>query len=203
MKPTLILFASSHGQTRSIAMTIAHELRVAGLDSVVLNAASDALPSPDAFELVVIGSRIHFGRHAASVLDYMHRYRASLREMPTGFFSVSMAATDGGTDPNGYLDTMVEGLGWRPAILAAIGGGLPYRRYNWALRFAMKQLSRVAGHPTDTSCNHELTDWDRVQLFAEDVANLARKRFAARAAIAARDPLPMPRGIERHTGYRR
>jgi len=38
------------------------------------------------------------------------------------------------------------------------------------VRFVMKQIARKTGSPTDTSRDHELTDWAAVDRFAGELA---------------------------------
>jgi len=175
MKRVLIIYASSHGQTLAITNVLVRELRSLGFEVSARSALDKSrLPPPDDFDVVVLGSRVQFGRHASAVVGYLHQYGSVLRTMPTAFFSVSMAATNGGTDPNGYLDAMLAPLGWRPNVAVAIAGGLPYRQFNWIVRFVMKRISKSAGHATDTSRDHVFTNWDQVHVLATDIANLAR-----------------------------
>jgi menaquinone-dependent protoporphyrinogen oxidase len=173
MQRALIVFASSHGQTREIANKIAGRLRDRGLVVVVADAGEPAhLPAPAGFDLVIAGSRIQFGRHSSSVLAYLRQYRDALEAMPTAFFSVSMAAANKGDDPNGYLAATFDGLGWRPALTAAIAGALQYRKYNWLLRFVMRRIARAGGHSDDTSMDHFYTDWHQVYDYADRAAAL-------------------------------
>lgn len=171
MNRLLVLYASHFGQTRAIAHAIVERLRELGDHVEIADAdASDLLPSPDNFDAVVAGSRIELGRHAPAIATYLRKHRDRLQRIPTAFFSVSMAAsTPKSTDPNGYLATFFDDLGWKPTVSVAIGGALPYRKYNWFLRFVMQRISRAAGHETDTSKNHEFTDWTAVRTFADDV----------------------------------
>jgi menaquinone-dependent protoporphyrinogen oxidase len=177
MKRVLIIYASNHGQTLAITNVIVRELRSLGCE-VSARSASNALPPPDGFDVVVLGSRVELGRHASSVIGYLHQYGAVLRTMPTAFFSVSMAAVNGGADPNGYLDATFSRLGWRPNLTAAFAGGLPYLQYNWVLRFVMKQIAKAAAHTTDTSRDHVFTNWEQVRDFAAEIASLAVGREA-------------------------
>ncbi|MEO8549514.1 MAG: flavodoxin domain-containing protein [Kofleriaceae bacterium] len=175
MKRVLILFASNHGQTRTIAFALQRELRELGIEVVTRDAAAAAneLPALGGFDAVVLGSRIQYGRHAPAIIAYIRTHRDALAQMPTMFFSVSMAAANGGDDPNGYLDTLFSAVGWRPRMAVAIGGALPYRRYNFLLRFMMKRIARAAGHSTDTTTNHEYTRWDQVRALAPAILELA------------------------------
>ena len=179
MPRALIVYASSHGQTRAIAHRIAKSLSAHAFSVVIADTGDPVhLPAPTGFDLVIVGSRIQFGRHSSSVIAYLHQYRAELATTATAFFSVSMAAANGGDDPNGYLATMFESIGWRPALTAAIGGALKYRRYNFILRFVMKRIALAAGHSTDTSRDHEYTDWTRVDEFADQALALCHHETA-------------------------
>ena len=182
MKRVLILYASSHGQTLSITNVLVRELRSRGFEVTARSALGRVqLPPPDGFDVIVFGSRVHFGYHASAIIGYLHQYARVLRTMPTVFFSVSMAVANGPADPSGYLDAMIARLGWRPNVTADLAGGLPYRKFNWILRFVMKQISKSAGHTTDTSRNHEFTNWNQVRALATDIAALARDEQLAHA----------------------
>jgi|MudIll2142460700_1097286.scaffolds.fasta_scaffold01616_11 menaquinone-dependent protoporphyrinogen oxidase len=186
MNKVLVIYASHYGQTRAIAMRIAERLRERGAQTDVLDARyAQQLPGPDGYDAVVIGSRVEVGRHASSVVEYIREHREDLEHVPTGFFSVSMAAASStaGSDPSGYLAGLFEKLDWKPACAAAFAGGLPYRKYKWFTRFVMKRISKAAGHTTDTSRNHDLTDWDAVREFADEVAGLLPERVVARQML--------------------
>jgi len=177
MSRILIAYASSFGQTRKIASTLATELRSRGHE-VELADALLAPPPVEDYDAVVIGSRIQFGLHARPLLEYVADNRAELHEIPSYLFVVSMAAASAtSADPNGYIAKLLAITHWQPRIAVAIAGGLPYRSYNWFLRFVMKRISRSAGHSTDTHHDHEYTDWARVEQLADDIArDLAPKQ---------------------------
>lgn len=172
MRHILIVYASTHGQTRLVVEAIARQLQTRHLVVELVDCARQRPPSPAHADAVVLASRIQFGHHAAAVLGYIRQHRAALEGKPTAFISVSMAAADGGNDPNGYLAATFETLGWQPTRAYAVAGKLAYRRYNWVLRFIMKRISQAAGHSTDTTCDHEYTNWDRVAAIGLEIANL-------------------------------
>lgn len=171
MSRILIVYASSFGQTHAIADAIASRLRERGhtVEEADAGAAAPLAPPSD-YDAIVIGSRIQYGKHAAAIVDYVRRHKGELANRPTSFFSVSMAAANGGADPNGYLERFTADAGWRAARAVAFAGGLPYRQYGRILRFVMKQISKRAGHTTDTSKDHVFTDWLAVARFADEIA---------------------------------
>ena len=176
MSRVLVIHASHYGQTFAIAERIAQRLRDLGHDVDLgdAHAGVNALPPPEDYDAVVLGSRVEVGRHASALLAYIRQHRAALRRMPTGFFSVSMAAArpDAGDDPSGYIMNTLDQLEWHPTETASFAGALLYRRYGWLMRMIMKRIARSAGHTTDTSRNHVFTDFAKVDAFAARVGQL-------------------------------
>jgi menaquinone-dependent protoporphyrinogen oxidase len=174
-KRVLVVFASSFGQTRKIAEGLALALRGRGCIVELGDAGQgvSGLPPPADYDAVVLGSRVQYGKHAPAIAAYVHAHRAALFDVVSAFFSVSMSASrrELGSDPNGYVKKQLEELAWEPRLTAAFGGALPYTKYGFILRFVMKQISKRAGHTTDTSRDHEFTDWDAVSRFANAIAD--------------------------------
>jgi menaquinone-dependent protoporphyrinogen oxidase len=185
----LVIHASSYGQTHRIADAIAEHLRRRGhgVDVRDGNAGLDALPSPAEYDAVVIGSRVQMGKHAAIAGDYVGRHRGALLGVATAFFSVSMSASEPrlGTDPHGYVRNFLEQQAWEPDRSIAFAGALPYRRYGWFLRQIMKLISKSAGHTTDTSRDHEFTDWSAVARFADEIDEALAARTRTERTVVA------------------
>ena len=187
MARILVLFASSYGQTREIAWTLERHLRRRG-HAVDLVDVRQAAPDPDEYDLVVIGSPVELGRHARPIRRYVRLHGEALAQVPSAFFSVSMSAADGGRDPS--IDGLAAGTGWRPGRVVSFAGALPYTRYNPLLRFSAK-----AGHTTDTTRDHEFTDWAAVRDFADVLADAAdRTAPASRLPAHAPGEHPAPPG---------
>jgi len=173
----LLVYASHFGQTFAIASRIAQRLRDIGHHVELANADAGIrmLPPPDDYDAVILGSRIEYQHHDRKLVDYIRVYRDALTRMPTGFFSVSMAAAtpspDG--DPAHYLAGLFEGTGWHPTEATAFAGALAYRRYGWFTRQLMRAISKRKGGTTDTSRDHVFTDWTAVLAFADRFAHRA------------------------------
>jgi menaquinone-dependent protoporphyrinogen oxidase len=177
MSRVLLLYASHYGQTRRIAEHLAAVLRTRDheVELADARAGTPRLPAPERYDVVVLGSRVEFGRHATDILEYIRSHREALSRMPTAFFSVNMASArpGAGTDPSGYLAATFEDLEWHPVQAISVAGGLPYRRYGRIMRFVMRRIARGAGHTTDTSRNHEFTSWSAVDSFADKIEYIA------------------------------
>jgi menaquinone-dependent protoporphyrinogen oxidase len=168
----LIIFASGHGQTRKIAEAIAARLRERGAEVDVYDVNSKAVPPPDDYDVVGLGSSVHHGKHAAAIHRYIDRHLSSVLARQNFFFSVSMTASDKAylKDPGSYISDTILATAWRPDLTAAFAGALPYRKYNPILRVLMKLRSSRHGNPIDTSRDHVFTDWGQVEAFADSIA---------------------------------
>ena len=178
MSRILVVYASHYGQTQKIAGRLAARLREHGDEVELADATSP--PGPEGYDAVVLGSRVEVGRHAGELISFIRAHLDELHRRPTAFFSVSMAASrrDAGPDPDGYMQATFDDVGWHPTRAVAFAGGLPYRKYGWLMRFVMKRISRSAGNTTDTSRDHEFTNWDAVRDLADDVHRMSAAETA-------------------------
>jgi menaquinone-dependent protoporphyrinogen oxidase len=184
MKPVLVLYASTHGHTAKIAGRIAEALEHAGhaVDLRRVDAHDD--PSPHEYAAVVAGGSIHAGRHQRELEEWVRRHAANLSAMPSAFFSVSLSAADDTDEARvvtrRYVDDLIDATGWTPRRTASFAGALQYLEYDFFTRLLIKIMMRRGGHPTDSSRDHDFTDWDAVWRFGRDVA----------ATIPAPSPVP-------------
>jgi menaquinone-dependent protoporphyrinogen oxidase len=175
MTRILVLFASHHGQTRAVAFHIAELLRARG-QHVHLRDLVQERPDPANFDAVVVGAAVQFSKHDARVGAWLAENRRALAQRPGAFFSVSLSAASKRKDVRAKLDDMVgtflAAAGWRPARVAEIAGALHYTRYSWSIRQVMRLISGSQGRPTDTTRDHELTDWAQVDRFVNEVLEI-------------------------------
>ena len=124
--------------------------------------------TPDAFDAIVIGASIHMSKHSRQLSEFVRRHIARLNAVPSGFFSVSLSAAGSEqerADASRFVEEFLQQTGWNPAIKTTLAGGLQYRDYGFLKRWMMKKIAREAGKDTDTSKNHEYTDWNAVDKF--------------------------------------
>ena len=175
MSTVLAVYGTAYGQTERIVRRIADRWTAGGL-TVTLH-RGDALPANldlDRFDAVCIAASIIAGKHQPYIREFVRRHAARLNAVPSVFVSVSGAA--GSTLPekraeaSQHVTEFLNQTGWRPALSATFGGTLAYTKYNWLLRWLLKRIARQSGGPTDTTRDHELTDWEAVDRFAEQSA---------------------------------
>ena len=51
-----------------------------------------------------------------------------------------------------------------------VAGALLYRQYGAIVRLVMRFIAKVAGATTDTSRDHEYTDWQMLDRFVDELA---------------------------------
>ena len=179
MPRTLILYATTEGHTARIAERIAQVLRDQG--HAVEAHPADAAPAglnPAAYDGVIVGASIHYGRHPLYLRALVRNHRTALAARPGAFFSVSLSAGGPGAKPEAaqrYLDTFLRQVGWRPPQTATVAGALQYSKYGAFKRLLMRMIVGIAGGDTDTSRDYEYTDWDAVDRFAHAFAQRMRQ----------------------------
>ena len=177
----LVVFHSAEGQTEKIADRIVRELERQGA-LVAMSEASKA-PAPDAYDMVVVGDSIHTGRHSRQLTRWVERHDGDLAAMPVALFQVSLTSANDDEDHAAEASRMVQefldATSLDPVIVGLFAGALAYTRYGWLKRTVMKRIAAAEGGDTDTSRDHEYTDWDAVNDFARDVYGVAASQVEA------------------------
>lgn len=176
LRQILILYGTSYGQTAKIALRMRDVLTARGYRAVTLDA--EDLPhglDMSHYDGVILGSSVVATGHQRSVTRFIREHVASFASMPTAFFSVSASAGSsdeaGRADAHRVLHDYLARLDWQPDLSATVAGAVLYTRYNPILRWFMKRAAAAHGGSTDTSRDHEYTDWDQVERFASAFAD--------------------------------
>ncbi|GAB3023258.1 flavodoxin domain-containing protein [Natronobiforma cellulositropha] len=179
MSRVLVAYGSSEGQTAAIAERIGDTL--AGLGHEVALVHVDHAPdsvSLSAYDGVVVAASVHREAHQRGVLEFARTHRRALSDRPSAFVSVSLTAAGAAEtderETRRYIDEFCADTGWTPDLTEPVAGALAYRRYGLLTRFVMRYIAGRKGLETDTSRDHEYTDWDAVDAFA--------RRFSATLA---------------------
>lgn len=185
MRPVAVFYATREGHTRRIAEHVAATLRQRGLDAVVGNVRSRqaALP-PGPYAGVVVAASVHAGRHEAEMVRFVKEHRAQIESVPNAFISVTLSeagAERSDATPAEHakfvsgvqeaINRFLDETGWRPKHVKPVAGALLYTRYNFLIRFVMKRIARAEGGSTDTSRDHEYTDWAALDRFVAELAD--------------------------------
>lgn len=184
-KPVLVVYATREGHTRRVAEYLATVLGERGLATRVIAAASPPgdLALSD-YSAAVLAASVHVGQHEPELVDFVIRHREALGKLPTAFLSVSMAEA-AVEDPHATsarrheaeenvertIERFCQQTDWRPERIKPVAGALLYTQYGLITRLVMKMIAKRAGGPSDTSHDHDLTDWKALARFAEEFAD--------------------------------
>ncbi len=169
MPTILIAYDTTEGQTRKIAQHVADVIARSGRKVQVIDIRRPPTSfTMDGFDAIVIGASIHMSKHSRQLTEFVRRHIARLNAVPSGFFSVSLSAAGSEKEreeAGRFVEEFLIQTGWNPAIKATLAGGLLYREYGFLKRWMMKKIAGNGGKDTDTSRNHEYTDWNAADQF--------------------------------------
>ena len=178
-----VFFATREGHARKIAGRVAAHIRAHGVDTDVLDVRR--LRSPvdwSQYALACVTASVHRGPHEREMIAFARRDRDELTHVRAVFLSVTLseAGAEDPTAPAGrraqaaadarrMIDVFIAETGWRPARTLPVAGALAYTRYNFLVRFVMKRIARQQGVSTDTSRDHEFTNWPAVDAVVDQL----------------------------------
>ena len=158
-----------------------------GCRADVLDVASAAaLDVAPTYAAAFVGGSVHQHRHQDALLHFVKHNHEVLAAMPVAMFSVSLAAAqtdlDSRLDAQHLADRFVDEANLSPLRVCCVAGALKYTQYDYFKRLAMHWIARHTGGDTDTSKDHEYTDWKDVEAFVDEF--LAAARLGAGQAVA-------------------
>lgn len=173
-----IVYQSPYGQTQKIAQQIKQNLVFESQfkDNVHLIEIDNPKSPSDVYgpiDMYIIGFPVYVGKFPKKLLKWVHDHSKELEDKRLGFFMVSLNAADSRdsarkTDQH-LLKKLTQEAHIIPDFIASFAGALHYTKYGFIKKFILKKISQAACGPTDTSKNHELTDWNQVQEFSHDL----------------------------------
>jgi menaquinone-dependent protoporphyrinogen oxidase len=185
-----VFFATTEGQTRRIAERLAEDLRDQGLTSQAFDVNSPEAAALDWSRVrgALLGASLHMQRHQRRAYRFVGKHVDDLNRVPTGFFSVSLAAASADPDEKAAAFRLAESFpdhqGWKPSMVLSVAGRLAYTKYGFFTKRIMQAIARKEGAPVDASRDYELTNWEKVDRLAMALAGVV-KEHAAQPQIAA------------------
>ncbi len=174
----LILFSSKDGQTKAIASYIANVLK-GKIECDVVNLATAENIEPAHYSRILIGASVRYGHFQPEVYTFIKQHLGELQRLPNAFFSVNLTARKPEKrmpQTNPYTRKFLLRSPWQPALCGVFAGALRYPRYGWLDRVMIQLIMRMTGGETDSSKEFEYTDWQQVEHFAHEFAQLGVKK---------------------------
>lgn len=179
MSKIAIVISTKYGQTRKIARRIEERLRLKSHQVLLIEPDKNSKNyelSVSQQDVVVFGAPVYAGKFSKSLTKWANEHASELTKVSTAFFSVSLNAAD--TRPEArkedqrLISEFLSATHLNPAVTTSLIGTVHYRKYGLLTRWLLRNICRKAGGPTDTSRDHELTDWVAVDAFADQIAAL-------------------------------
>lgn len=183
----LILYGTIEGQTEKIVNRMADLIRNRGHH--VVSQPGAEIPAEflaGKFDGVIIGGSIHMGKYPKYLRTFITENADWINTVPSAFFTVCMAINSkhekSRKDAIRYSELFLSQAGCHPRLVATFAGAVKYTKYNIVTRFIMKLISKREGGSTDTSVDHEYTDWESVVRFTNTfLAELAENKALEKA----------------------
>lgn len=172
MSRLLVIYGTTDGQTAKIARAVATTWRAKGASVDVIQAGKEGEePRPQDYDGIVVAASVHIGGYQRAVRSWVKRHAAALTEKPAAFLSVCLGILQQDAKVRANLDRIMmrffTDTGWTPRMTKLVAGALPYSRYGWFRKWAMRRIVRKAGLETDPRQDYEFTDWADLAVFAK------------------------------------
>ena len=83
------------------------------------------------------------------------------------------------------VESLVKQTGWQPQQIVCVAGRLAYRKYGFFMKLVMRHLAKKGGLSTDTSRDHDYTDWTQITRLADELAAHARQPVDSAQRVAS------------------
>ncbi|WP_299847344.1 flavodoxin domain-containing protein [uncultured Roseovarius sp.] len=159
----LIIFATIEGQTGKIVRFLADEIRAAGHEVELVDAADKTVPvSFDGVDKVILAASVHERRHPKPFEVFLAAQQEQLEALETLLISVSLMAAFPDTldEAQEFVTEMKMRTGFTPGSEALVAGAVRTGSYDY---FASQVLRHVVlkGHEYDLGQgDHEFTEWE-------------------------------------------
>lgn len=165
----LIVYASKEGHTAKVARRVADvAAETPGVEVVLSEVESIAPDAITSCNAVIVAASVHFDNHPKPIVRFVRDNLAWLRAHRTAFLSISGAAMteSGRNQAEDYVTDFLDQTRWSPDRWELVAGATQFTQYNWFIRFIMKRIAKAKGLSTDTTRDHEYTDWAALDRFA-------------------------------------
>ena len=170
------IYSTVDGHTIEICERLAAIAEAAGFEPTLVELTPDTSPDLDAYDRVVIGASIRYGKHRPEVARFINENAGILDAKRGAFFSVNAVARKPekkDPDTNPYVRKFLAAIDWQPALIGIFGGRIHYAKYGFIDRTMIRFIMWMTKGPTDPNANVDFTDWDEVEAFGRAVCKSA------------------------------
>lgn len=178
MHSVLMLYSSTDGQTLKISRKIQLILQSADHRVRLLPIGQASNVDVQAFDKIIIGASIRYGKHKKEVNDFVTANKAILAAKVSAFFSVNLVArkSDKNTpESNPYIIKFLATTRYQPDLVDVFAGKIDYQKYTMLDRAIIRFIMLITKGPINADTVVEYTSWARVDNFAKSISLLQCK----------------------------
>ena len=175
MAKILILYSTTDGHTKKICERLQQVIEQQAHQVTVVSVQYEPLVDLKAFDKIVIGASIRYGKHSPLIYQFIKRHAQLLDARPNAFFTVNIVARKpekNRPETNPYMRQFLTKTSWRPRELAVFAGKINYPLYGFMDRFMIRLIMFMTKGPTDPKAVIEFTDWQQVETFGRRVSDM-------------------------------
>ena len=175
MAKVVIFYSTTDGHTIEICKRIKQTVEATGNTVELFDLKNDPPLQQGAFDKVVIGASIRYGKHQPVVREFIDRNQSVLEAHPNALFSVNVVARKpekNTPDTNPYLQKFLKTIDWKPQNLGVFAGRIDYPSLGFVDKHMIRLIMWITKGPTDPTLVVEFTDWDKVEEFGRLVAEM-------------------------------
>lgn len=175
MSKIAILYSSVDGHTYKISKRLKKQIEKQNGQVELMPMASAKTNYITGFDTIVIGASIRYGKHRPSVTAFINKHEKLLETKQSAFFSVNAVArkpNKNTPDTNPYVKKLFEKINWQPSLKAVFGGKIDYAKYNVFDKFMIRLIMFITKGGSEPVM--EFTNWQQVDSFGEQLAQLSR-----------------------------
>jgi menaquinone-dependent protoporphyrinogen oxidase len=175
MANILIVYSTTDGHTRNIGLRLKQVIEQQDHRVTLISIADRDNIAMEAFDKIVIGASIRYGKHGKRVNDLIMRNKHILESKPSAFFSVNLVARKpekSQPETNPYLRKFLTQISWQPKVLAVFAGKIDYQKYRFWERQIIRLIMLMTKGPINPKTAIEFTNWNQVEAFGKRVSDM-------------------------------
>ncbi len=175
MSKIIIIYSTTDGHTKDICSHLLRIIEKSNNEVILIPIEDENQIDLDAFDKIVIGASIRYGKHSPKVYDFINKNSQILDKKSNAFFSVNVVArkpNKNQPETNPYLKKFLSQISWQPKELAVFAGKIDYQKYNIFDRYMIRMIMWITKGPTHPKTNIEFTDWNQVNKFGHLICEM-------------------------------
>lgn len=175
MSKIIIIYSTTDGHTKDICSRLLRIVEKSNNEVILIPIEDQNQIDLNAFDKIVIGASIRYGKHSPKVYDFINNNLQILDQRSNAFFSVNVVARKpdkNQPETNPYLKKFLSQISWQPKELAVFAGKIEYQKYKFWDRFMIRLIMRITKGPTDPKTNIEFTNWSDVESFGQIICDM-------------------------------